>query len=111
MFKGFHHLHIRKRIHLKHEPYPHPNKFKRGVDKLIYVAAIGGPAMAIPQILKIWVEKNASGVSMLTWSMLLIFSLFWITYGIIHKDWPILFTNIGWLFFDSLIIIGLFAYG
>ena len=67
--------------------------------------------MAIPQILKIWVERDASGVSILTWSMLLIFSLFWITYGIIHKDRPILFSNIAWVFFESLIIIGLVAYG
>ena len=34
MLNGYHHFHRRKRIHLKHEKYPHPNKWKRLIDKI-----------------------------------------------------------------------------
>jgi len=40
---------------LKEEPYPHPNKWKRLMDKLIYFAGVLGPIMTIPQLSKIWV--------------------------------------------------------
>jgi len=37
-----HHLHKRKRIHEKHEVYPHPDKWKNRLDKIIYFIAIIG---------------------------------------------------------------------
>ena len=69
MFKHtspLHHLHTRKRIHLNHEKFPHPDKFKRFLDKVIYAVGIIGPIMTIPQITKIWFEQNADGVSVIT---------------------------------------------
>ncbi len=59
---GLHHFHARKRIHKRHEPYPHPDRLKKFMDKAIYFIGAFGPIMAIPQLVKIWVEKNAAGV-------------------------------------------------
>ncbi len=108
---GLHHYHKRKRVHKKLEPYPHPDKFKRFMDKAIYVVAILGPIMTLPQVINIWINKNASGVSVISWSSYVILSLFWLTYGILHKEKPIIFTSVLWIILDILIAVGAVIYG
>jgi uncharacterized protein with PQ loop repeat len=108
---GLHHHHVRKRKHLKHEPYPHPQKFKRSIDRIIYVAGIVGPVMTIPQLSKIWIEKNASGVSALSWATYLIIAIFWLIYGIVHKEKPIIFTYAIWIVLEAFIVVGTLLYG
>jgi len=105
-----HHLHIRKRIDLKKEKYPHPDKFKRLIDNLIYVIALFGPIVSIPQIIKIYFYQNASGVSTFTWTGYLIGSIFWLIYGIIHKEKPIIFSSILWIIIEIFIFIGTIIY-
>lgn len=105
------HLHRRKRIHQKHEPYPHPDKFKRFYDKFILFFGIIGPLLAIPQLVKIWIEQNAAGVSLFSWIAFLCIATSWLVYGIIHKEKPIIVSNIIWIIVDILIIIGIFIYG
>lgn len=109
--EGLHHYHTRKRIHQKHEPYPHPDKWKRFMDKAIYVIGVAGPIMTIPQLMKIWVEKDASGVSVISWSSYLVIAVFWLTYGIIHKEKPIIFTYFAWIIIEILVVIGVIIYG
>ena len=43
MTEAIHHYHKRKRVHKKLEKYPHPDKFKRFFDKLIYFIGVFGP--------------------------------------------------------------------
>ena len=65
MHDAQHHLHKRKRVTQKGlEPYPSRDRWKNLMDKLIWIFGIVGPILTIPQILKIWVDKNASGVSL-----------------------------------------------
>jgi len=108
---GLHHFHKRKRIYQKHEPYPHPSKLKRFIDKSIYVIAVFGMVMTIPQITKIWVEKNAAGVSAISWGAYMVGATFWLTYGIVHKEKPIIFTNSIWIFLEILVVVGTLIYG
>lgn len=109
--KGLHHHHIRKRIHHKYEEYPHPHKFKRFIDRAIYVVGIVGPLMTIPQIVKIWVYQNASGVSLASWIAFSITSSFWLMYGIVHKEKPIIITYALWVLLKISIVIGILLYG
>ena len=108
---GLHHFHKRKRIHIEHEPYPHPNKWKRIMDKLIYFVGIFGPIMTLPQLMIIWIEKNAAGVSLISWGSYLIIAVFWIIYGIMHKEKPIIITYSLWVLLDIFIVIGVLLYG
>lgn len=108
---GMHHFHIRKRIHQKHEPYPHPEKWKKFVDKAIYAVAIFGPLMTLPQVIKIWVEKNAAGVSAITWTAYLLVAVFWLIYGIMHKEKPIIVMNSLWIFLEIFVVAGILIYG
>lgn len=108
---GLHHFHRRIRIHQKHEPYPHPDKWKRFMDKAIYVVSIFGPIMTIPQVKIIWIDKNASSISVISWIAYLIAAIFWLIYGIMHREKPIIFLNIIWIFLQLSIIVGTLIYG
>lgn len=106
--KGLHHLHLRKRVH--HEKYPPPDKLKRVYDKLIYVAVVMGPIMNLPQLLKIWILKNAAGVSLISWISFSIISIFWVGYGLLHKDKPIIYMNFSLMIIQALIALGVIIY-
>lgn len=109
--KGLQHYNLRKRIHQKHEPYPHPDKFKRFYDKFIYAIVILAPITCIPQLLKIWVEKDASGVSSISWLSFSGISITWLIYGVLHKDKHILIMNAALMVVQALIAIGVILYG
>lgn len=107
---GLHHFHRRKRIYVKHEPYPHPDKWKRMMDKLIYAVAFIGPIMTIPQVTKIWLEKNAGGISIIAWLTFAIINIFWVIYGVMHKEKPIIFSSSMLFVLNLLVVIGAFVY-
>ena len=106
-----HHQHVRKRIHKKFEIYPHPDKWKNLMDKLIYIVGVIGPIMTIPQLMNVWVDKNISGVSAITFATYFITSIFWISYGIMHKEKPIIFIYGCWLIIHFLIVLGILLHG
>lgn len=107
---GTHHQSIRKRIHQQGEAYPHPDAFKRFYDSFIYAVAIITPLTNLPQLLRVWSTKDASGVSVLSWSSFAVLSLAWMIYGILHKDKPIVFVNALLIVFQTVIAIGAFLY-
>ncbi len=86
-------------------------RWVRVIDKLIYVAIFGAVLMTIPQVLKIWVGKNASGVSVISWAAYFVNAFIWTLYGISRKDWPIIISSAGWLLLDALIVAGILMYG
>lgn len=110
-FSGPHHFSKRRRIYIRHEPYPHPDKWKRLLDRVIYAVGILGPVLTIPQVLKIWVENDASGVSGVSWFSYLVFAVIWVIYGIAHKQKPIILAYSLWIVLESLIVAGTVMYG
>ena len=98
-------------MHQKLEKYPHPNKWKNFLDKMIYVVGVSGPIMTFPQLLKIWVEKNAQGVSLFSWAWYLGIAFIWLTYAIVHKEKPLIITYILWIIIEIFIVIGVVLYG
>lgn len=109
--EGLHHAHIRKRIHQRHEEFPHPNKFKRFMDKAIFAIGLIGPIMTIPQLLTIWLTHSASGISLVTWCAYCFTAFFWLMYGILHKEKPIIITYSAFLIVDLLVVLGTAIYG
>ena len=108
---GLGHLHFRKRVHSKKEKYPSPYKKIRMLDKVIYVAGIVGPLMMIPQIIKIFITKDAEGVSLLSYAAFVILSFVWFSYGVVHKEKPIIITHILWAACHITIVVGVLLYG
>lgn len=109
---GICHHHKRKRASLRRlEPFPSRKKSIRIVDKAVYILGTIAVLMTIPQVLKIWIEQNPFGVSLLTWSTYLLSTSFWILYGILHKAKPIIFVYSFALILNVLIVVGLIVYG
>jgi len=107
---GLHHQQKRKRVYGKLEKYPHPNKFKRSVDTLIYVLGVVVPIFTIPQAMQIWLSKTAEGVSSITWIVYLINTIIWTIYGIIHKEKPIILTFSFMTVINIIIVLGIILY-
>lgn len=105
------HLNLRKRIHKKLEPYPHPDKFKNFMDKAVFVVGFFGLFMTIPQITKIWLDQNAAGLSVVSWIAYLVVAITWVLYGLIHKEKPIIVIYSVWIMFHVMIITGISLYG
>lgn len=78
---------------------------KSTLDKIAYPIALLVPLSSIDQVLSIWNEKSATGVSVVLWVILFFTSIFWIFYGIIHRERVILFGHIVWVILTSIILI------
>ncbi len=67
--------------------------------------------MTVPQILAIWVSRQAAGVSLLSWSAYFMSALVWFWYGVQKHDRNIYLPCIGWLLLDGAVIVGTVIYG
>ena len=62
--------------------------------------------MTVPQVLSVWVGRDASGVSLLSWGAYLFSACLWFVYGIQKRDKTIYLACIGWIVLDAAIVIG-----
>jgi uncharacterized protein with PQ loop repeat len=67
--------------------------------------------MTVPQILAIWLSRQAAGVSLLSWSAYWLSALVWFFYGVQKRDRNIYLPCIGWLVLDGAVIVGAWIYG
>jgi len=105
MHAPFHHILKRKQ---KKEKHTHGFDIKRFMDKLVYISTFFGVVANIPQLTEIWIHKRIEGVSVITWIGFLLGSSFWLLYGIIHKEKPIIITNGLFVTIQFFIVLGLF---
>lgn len=104
---GVHHfVHKYTNLDLEDDPLLQNKKFRVFVNHSVYGVGVLGVIVIIPQIIKIWVQRDF-GVSIITWIGFFTGALFWLFYGLIHKQKPIIFTNLAVLIADSLVILGL----
>ena len=109
--RGMHHLHKRKIEKIAAIELPHANKFKQVLDKLVYFGGAFAVLMTIPQVTSIWVQQNASGVSLITWCAFLCNAIIWTLYGFMHNERPIMLMYGAYFFLDISIITGIIIYG
>ena len=64
---GQHHLISRIRLYKNLAIFPHKDKLKNFVDRLIYLMATVMPIFTLTQVFKIWYYQNAAGVSLIAW--------------------------------------------
>jgi len=107
---ALHHLHTRKRVHKNLEPYPHPNKYKYILDHAVYFVGLWVVAMTVVQSAKIWIQKDATGVSLFAFSGYVAGNVIWFLYGLAHKDKPITFMYSMMFFANGSIALGAFLY-
>jgi MtN3 and saliva related transmembrane protein len=56
-------------------------------------AALCSIASFAPQVIKIWRERDASSVSLKTYSLTVTCFILWVAYGWLTTAWPILIAN------------------
>ncbi len=90
MNSGQHHLHVRKRISKRLEPYPHPAALGRLLDRIMYGVGVAMPLALVPQVVQVYSTMDVSELSIITWLALGTCNVLWTTYGIVHKAPPII---------------------
>lgn len=58
-----------------------------------------------PQALKIWRERDASAVSLKTYSLTVTCFILWVAYGVMIQAWPIVVSNSFALLMASLVLV------
>jgi MtN3 and saliva related transmembrane protein len=56
-------------------------------------AALCSIASFAPQMIKIWKDRDASSVSLKTYSLTVTCFILWVVYGVLTTAWPIVFAN------------------
>ena len=74
------------------------------------IVAIIIPLMTIPQVLKIWINRSAEDVSLITWYAYLFSAVVWLAYGLVHKDKPLIFNSVLWVILETLVIVGIIIF-
>lgn len=104
MQTGFHHA-----IH-RHRHDTRKAKLT-GLAKLIdgsaYLMGMITVAVNVPQLISVWSKPDIGGVSIISWIGFLLGSVFWLCYGLIHKEKPIIVINGMLIAVQGLIVWGL----
>jgi uncharacterized protein with PQ loop repeat len=107
---GLHHISKRKRVAKKLEAYPSRKFWIRFLDKLLVIIAIVGPLTALPQVWNVFINKSVVGLALSSWSLWAFFNLFWLAYGFVHKEKPIIITYFLWFLVNASVAIGILLY-
>jgi uncharacterized protein with PQ loop repeat len=110
MHSGLRHIHTRNRATKTLEIFPSPRRMVRWLDRALLVIAVIGPLVTIPQIIQVFQTNDSSNISPITWGSYMFFNLFWLAYGIVHKEKPIIITYILWLFANGTMLSTVFIF-
>ncbi len=107
---GLHHAHLRKQLYKKIEGAPNRDSLKRFLDKVMVGIALIGPVATIPQVYQLYHTKDAQGLSLETWLIWTVLSAVWGVYGYLHRETPIVLSNIIYVILQGMVVVGIFLY-
>ena len=81
------------------------------LERILRAFSVFSMLMTVPQVLSIWVRRDAHNVSLLSWAAYLLSASLWFVYGIRKHDKTIYLACIGWILLDLAIVIGVIIYG
>ena len=82
-----------------------------GFEKLLRGLSVFTMLMTVPQVLTIWVGRNAGGVSLISWITYLVGACLWFVYGLQKGDKTVYLACIGWIVLDAAVVIGAIVHG
>jgi uncharacterized protein with PQ loop repeat len=88
-----------------------PPASQSGLRRLLGLMSIFTLAMTVPQVWTIWVERQAAGVSVLSWGAYLLSALLWFVYGLQQRDKNIWLPCIGWIVLNAAVVLGAWRHG
>ena len=92
-------------------PDPKVDERGNGVPDSMLSRLLGGMslftmAMTLPQVWTVWTGREASGVSLWSWSAYLAAAILWFWHGLRQGDKNIYLPCIGWVILDAAVIAG-----
>jgi uncharacterized protein with PQ loop repeat len=91
-------------------PFGHNSVGESMMRRVLGGASIFTLIMTVPQVLTIWIGRQASGVSLFSWSAYLISAVLWLFHGIQRRDKNIYLPCIAWIALDTAVIVGVLIY-
>ncbi|MBS3113205.1 hypothetical protein J4418_03930 [Candidatus Woesearchaeota archaeon] len=85
--------------------------YLKSLDKLVAWSAFLYPLTALPQLYEIWINKNINGVSLLSWSLFLVFTLLLLLHSIARNDKNLIIMWLSWIVVYIGIIGGILLQG
>lgn len=79
------------------------------IDKSAYLMGALTVAVNIPQLVSVWTAPDTGGVSLISWTGFLLASCFWLYYGILHREKPIIAINGMLIVVQFLIVVGIIS--
>ena len=67
--------------------------------------------MTVPQVLAVWIGRDAAGVSLVSWLAYLVAACLWFIYGFRKGDKTIYLACVGWIVLDAAIVAGIIVHG
>src|SRR5713226_8417155 len=92
-------------------PVAHASNSDTMLRRLLGGMSIFTLLMTIPQVLTIWIGRQAAGVSILSWSAYLLSALLWLWFGLQKRDRNIYLPCVGWILLDGAVIAGAVLFG
>lgn len=85
-------------------------------DDTLLRRALGGMsvftlAMTLPQVWTIWAQRQAAGVSVLSWGAYLLSALLWLAFGLRKRHRNIWLPCVAWIVLDVGVVAGALRYG
>jgi uncharacterized protein with PQ loop repeat len=81
------------------------------LEKVLRGMSVFTMLMTVPQVYIVWVQRDAAGVSLLSWLAYLASAVLWFVYGWQKRDKTIYMACIGWVVLDLAIVAGVIVYG
>jgi uncharacterized protein with PQ loop repeat len=81
-----------------------------GLEKILRVLSVFTMLMTVPQVLTIWVGRDAGGVSLVSWISYLFSACLWFVYGVRQHDKTIYLACIGWILLDLAVVAGIIVH-
>ena len=76
----------------------------------MYLVAAITPLVLLPQVLQVFMSKDAGGLSIETWFLLGCINVLWMTYGFVHREPPVYIANFLVGILNFAIVYGIFLY-
>jgi uncharacterized protein with PQ loop repeat len=81
-----------------------------GLEKVLRGLSVFTMLMTVPQVLTIWVGRDAGGVSLVSWLSYLLAACLWFVYGLQKRDKTIYLACVGWVVLDAAVVVGVIIY-
>lgn len=95
-----------------HKPLKKPMSLERKViNRLIIPVAAIQPLGTIPQIITVFSHRDGRSLSISSWTIYIVFDLFWLWYGLSEKQKAIIVSAVMFTLLEGAVLVGALLYG